>query len=520
MMKRLFYLLIALPLLLVGCFEDESNIDILDLNPIVIEKAGGTQYSVKQLDTLRIEPLVYCKGVKDSDLSFEWMFMSYGTIVPRLLDTTMYCCAQITEVPGNSYTVRLTVTDKTTGIFRIQTYSVKVLGNIETGLLVADTRDGGVTSDVNLVKAREFNSYYPMENGNRDIYRHIWEGVNGSPFAGRLLSLNVGNAWSQNTNITAVTTEELYRADYKDYKEVWTGEQMFFVKPPFYGKPITSAGFTFYTGSCWETMMVNGLMYDRNFQNNGRQYGMPIYPAGVKEYNITLSALPASTFLPPVYTYDELGKRILFFWSGAGYRAPEQMSDPFNVNDLSGFEPLYFGEITDGMTLLAKNTSTGHVEALVMKPVRYNEVATTTNFAKARYDLSDAPNIGAARYYTLNPNGGAFYYATETEVYAGAVNAAGTARVRWTAELGETITSIQFYSGKGGRHYYMGTNGSDVQQQSKYNLLLITTSNAAGEGKVTCVPLLHSNIGQLETDEKYQVKLEGFGEILGIYNQL
>ena len=69
MMKRLFYLLIAVSLLLVGCFEDDSNKDILDLNPIVIETDGGNQVSVKQLDTLKIEPLVYCKGVKDSDLS-------------------------------------------------------------------------------------------------------------------------------------------------------------------------------------------------------------------------------------------------------------------------------------------------------------------------------------------------------------------------------------------------------------------------------------------------------------------
>lgn len=66
----------------------------------------------------------------------------------------------------------------------------------------------------------------------------------------------------------------------------------------------------------------------------------------------------------------------------------------------------------------------------------------------------------------------------------------------------------------------MGPSGSEAQQDSKNNLLLITTSTASGEGKVTCVPVVHANIGQLEEDEKYQIKLEGFGEILGIYNQL
>ena len=523
MMKRLFYLLIAFSLLFVGCFDDDSNTHIKDLNPIVIELTGGNQLSVKQLDTLRIEPLVYCKGVDDSDLSFEWMLMSYGTIVPRLLDTTMYCCAQITEVPGKNYTVRLTVTDKTTGIFQIQTYVVNVLGNIETGLLIADTRDGGTTSDVNLVKSREFNGYYSMQNENRDIYRHIWEGVNGTSFAGRLLALNTSDAWSQNTCVTAVTTEGLYRANYKDYKEVWTGSEMFYVKPPFDGQAITSAEFTFLNNNKWETLMINGLMYDRNLQNNGRQYGTPIYPSRVKDYKVTLRAQSGGRTginLPAVYAYDELGQRMLFFGSAAGYQAVNQMSGPFNVNDLSGFNPLYLGECADGMTLLAINKSNGNLEALVMKTVVYGEVSKTTDFAQARYDLSAAPHVGLARAYALSPQGNAFYYATENEVYAGSMNTAGTARVRWTAAPGETITGIQFYTGQAGKHYYMGPSGSEAQQDSKNNLLLITTSTASGEGKVTCVPVVHANIGQLEEDEKYQIKLEGFGEILGIYNQL
>lgn len=59
-MKKLFYILILFPLLLASCFEDDSNTDIRDINPIVIDLSGGNQLRVKQMDTLKVDPLVYC----------------------------------------------------------------------------------------------------------------------------------------------------------------------------------------------------------------------------------------------------------------------------------------------------------------------------------------------------------------------------------------------------------------------------------------------------------------------------
>ena len=137
-MKRIGYILMCvLSVLSVSCFDDDSNTDIRELNPIVID-LDNTDLYVNQMDTLRVEPLIY------------WVLMKHGTIVPQLLDTTMYFCAQITTPPDN-YQLRLTVTDKTTGIYRIETYSVFVNPTFADGLLIADTKDDGVTSDINLV---------------------------------------------------------------------------------------------------------------------------------------------------------------------------------------------------------------------------------------------------------------------------------------------------------------------------------------------------------------------------------
>lgn len=519
-MKRLFYILIVFQLLCAACFEDESNLDIRKINPIVIEKFGGNQLYVKQMDTLKVEPLIYCEGVPDNELAYEWMFMSYGTIVPRLLDTTMYCCAQITEKSGTNYTLRLTVTDRTTGIFRIETYMVTVGSNFNAGLLIADTKDDGQTSDLTLVKCREFNADYALENETRDIYRNMWKSVNGASFPGQILAAQTANAWTKNTSLTVVTTRDLYRADYKDYMWEWTGDQMFYVKPPFSGQELQSAAFVFRSKNTWEGMVVNGLFFQRNLQNNGRQYSYPVYPAGVNDYAVSMMCLPLGSDTYATYCYDALGKRMLFFSDNSGYKPVDQLSGQFDVNDLSGYDPLFLGQSAEGVTFLVKNRTKNLYQALVMNVVTGANVAGMTKFAKAVYDLSTALNIGEARFYALNRQGNAVFYATETDVYAGPLDHMSDAKLRWTAGVGETITGIRFYDWTGGKHYYMGTEEKEVSQESDGRMLLITTQNAKGEGKVTAVPVLHQNIGQLEQNEKYQVVLEGFGKILGIYKQL
>ena len=107
----------------VSCFDDDSNTDIRELNPIVID-LDNTDLYVNQMDTLRVEPLIYCEGVPDTQLSFEWVLMKHGTIrAPVVGYNNMIFVPRITTPPDN-YQLRLTVTDKTTGIYRIETYSV------------------------------------------------------------------------------------------------------------------------------------------------------------------------------------------------------------------------------------------------------------------------------------------------------------------------------------------------------------------------------------------------------------
>ena len=164
-MKKWLYIYILLfSFFSMGCFEDESSLEIRDLNPIRIENIDLSEtYAVYMGDTLRVEPLVFCEGSSDMEMSFKWE-LSGGTIVPTVLDSTMYLSAQIVAPPmTRPYTLKFTIMDETTGIARIESFDVTVLGPYGEGIIVADTKDGQ-TSDLSLVMSREFSSQIPKSN--------------------------------------------------------------------------------------------------------------------------------------------------------------------------------------------------------------------------------------------------------------------------------------------------------------------------------------------------------------------
>ena len=517
-MKRIGYILMCvLSVLSVSCFDDDSNTDIRELNPIVID-LDNTDLYVNQMDTLRVEPLIYCEGVPDTQLSFEWVLMKHGTIVPQLLDTTMYFCAQITTPPDN-YQLRLTVTDKTTGIYRIETYSVFVNPTFADGLLIADTKDDGVTSDINLVMCRELSANFHMYNEERKIFRGIWEMVNHTPLEGNVLSVNLSSLYNENKCATIVTSKNAYRADYTDYKYLAMGSSLFYVPPLFLEEGIHSAMATFRSNAGMENLAVNGLVYGRTV---GGSYGTELYPTGVDEYNITMMMMPTTLWtMAPSYAYDALGKRMLFFTQEAAYKPAEfQYGGGFNAGDLSDYEALFLGESSEGILLLADNLKTGTKEALVMNEINQFQIQNASNIAQKKVPVSnDAPHIEQARFWASSKRGTALYYATETEVYAGSISDMGRATLQWKVNerAGETITGLQVYNWQGGYFY---SDETDDFVSSDYRLLLITVQTANGEGKVTAVPIKNVHTGVLEQSEKRHIVLDGFGKILGIYKQV
>lgn len=521
-MKKIVYICIVLIAFCTSCFEDESNLDIKKLNPIRIENIDlrAEQYqSVYMGDTLRIEPLVFCEGIPDAKLSYEWQ-LSGGTIVPTVIDSTMYLCAKIVAPPyANGYTLRFTITDETTGICRIESFNVTVLSPYGEGILIADTKDG-VNSDISLVMSREVSSQIPTSNKKVNIFRDLWSQNNGAPLSGIVLSA-ITSTYGTNRSLTVITTEHIQRADHYDFVDIPSEmDELLFglVVPPHIGHGYSNGIFVEYTPTSHEIMCANGKVTSRSVQNNSRGYGYTMYPSKVSDYNVTLMYAPEYY---GAYCYDDLGKRMLFCDYSKFWVPQEQASgSKFDVCDLSDYEPFYLAEMSSGVALLAKQKSSGAYKALVMNKLSSNG----PNYAKTVFDFSSATEIGNAKYFELNKKEDVVYYATETKVYTTPM-ANIDARVQWEVPVGsgDKITGIKIYKWYGGQRRHAVDDNGEVKEtfwNSQDGMLMISTYNElTKEGKLTLVPIVTFGIGGLEQNVEFHVTLSGFGKILGVYKQ-
>lgn len=518
-MKKWLFIGIVFQLFCISCFDDESNKDIKALNPIVIENIDLrlNSYSLYMGDTLRIEPLVYCEGVPDAKMSFEWKMFG-GTISPTVIDSTMFLSAKIVAPPFTSpYTLRLTIKDEVTGICRIEKFNITVLSPYGEGLIVADTKDG-VNSDLSLVMSKQFSSQIPSTDNQKKVFRDIWSQNNGSPLPGLVLDA-VTSSYGTNRSLTVLTTEHLYRADHYDFVKIpyESDEQLFTVTPPHIGQGYTDGSFVIYTPTRHEIMCANGLVTPRSVQNNNRLFAYTMYPSKVSQYKVTHLYAPQSYM---AYAYDALGKQMLFFDYSKCWAPQEQAGgSKFDVCDLSDYEPLFLGEISQGVTLLAKQKSTGAYKGLVMNKQNSNG----PNYAKAVFDFSSAKNIAQAKFFELNVIEDVVYYATETELYATpTVNI--NAQIQWTAEQGDKITGMKIYDWTGGNrdHESISSDGEigTATWGSQNRMIMIFTYNGfTKEGKVTCVPIVTFGVGGLEQNKAFHVEFSKFGKILGVYKQ-
>ena len=518
-MKKWLYIILVFQLFCVACFDDETNKDVRELNPIVIENIDlrYNSFSVYMGDTLKIEPLVFCEGIPDAKMSFEWKMFG-GTIAPTVIDSTMFLSAKILAPPfSNPYTLRYTIKDETTGICRIETFNITVLSPYGEGLIVADTKNG-INSDLSLVMSKQFSSQIPSTDNQMKIFRDVWSQNNGEPLPGLVLDA-VTSSYGTNRSLSVLTTEHLYRADHYDFVRIpyESDGQLFQVVPPHIGHGYTKGNFVIITSTSHEIMNANGLVTPRSVQHNNRLFDYTMYPSKVNDYDITLMYAPDRSV---AYAFDALGKRMLFFNYSKCWVPQEQASgSKFNVCDLSDYEPFFLGEISQGVALLAKQKSTGAYKGLVMNKLSSNG----PNYAKTVFDFSSAAEIDKAKFFELNIIEDVVYYATETTLYTTpTVNI--NAQPQWTVGQGEKITGIKIYDWAGGNrdHESIGSGGDidKVSWGSQNRMIMIFTYNeSAKEGKVICVPIVTLGVGGLEQNKGYHIELSKFGKILGVYKQ-
>lgn len=469
---------IAALLLFAACHKDKGNYSYTDILRLFVDTAGTqTRFEVFQSQgKVTIDPMLTYEG-NVSDLTYLWrLYVAANTF--DTLSRKKNIDTVITRPPG-TYTLEYEAVDKT-GRKALMQYTVIVQQPIPSGWMVAYELPGGGT-DVDIIRAPEFIT------GVRDtIFRNAYSKRNGAPMPGKPVSI-----YYLTTAFTHLyTTQAGEKLQNTDFGFVQNYGQMFLLGNP----PATPTPQAFLPGSFNQGMLVDdGGVY----WSSENSY--------IGKVTVDTKGYEAAPFVYFHYAkqggfYDQLNMRFVVIEqqnSQATLFVNADVSARFNLNNIGKklvFIDRGFGE--------NPSPAVDPYKYAIFKDVsgngRYLYVINTQSPAKpdiAAVDISTAPGIQDAKYFTVSNLGPAMHYATTERVYNFQVNAVGntisTPTVAFQPPAGEEITAMRMLKGVG----TFGTAGLLTDVDSRF-LYIATWDATAATGKVY---LFTSNItsGQL-----------------------
>lgn len=525
-------------LILNSCFKDDSK-EFTLINSINIDITGIPEsFNVKRYDSISITPLVYKNGLSDENLSFRWQII--GGDVERDLGDKLNLKAEITEVVmTNPYKLILTVTDNKAGLEEYMVWPVTVRTEIGAGLIVSDTRDDGVTSDLTLIMSYDFTSNY---SGDTKIYHNLFSNSNnGERINGVVNDIHTINAYNERS-ITVLSSKDILHMDPYDYVCTRKNNDLFYVKFKD-DEPILPTSVAFNYGRPTQYIALSGNVFARSVDGPRSNYNFqatiafPNLPI-TTNYNIKkiCAAWGNSTNNTIGYGFDEQSG--CFIGIRASVYALQYLSSgmgAFDLNNIRNSKCLYLGMGYIGSTArpmyaILKDTIENknylyHLEQNVsIASAGYN-----AKIAAAKYDLTaiNCPEIKDAKFFASNMNDNSFFYATENKVYSMLISL--DIRInslpQYVCKAGEVITEMKLWTSASAGAVAVGGMVKDAGGRRRFDsqgrLLLVCTYNeSTNEGKVIAIPVETINSGFLDQEPSSYRIFGGFGKIVNLSPQI
>ena len=437
----------------------------------------------------------------------------------------------VNTTPG--YSLILEMVEKETGMQYTLSWIVYVgaVGGIGSGLLVADTRDGGLTSDITLVRATPWSlseQFITFENGvefpEPMVLPDLFSKNNGEKVQGRIPSI----AWTANANrntharIDFISNDgsegHIYRLNYITFEVEKKDAELFnngAMPTPFKPQALSANDFASVFS---RTMLVSdGKLYSsRGDRVNTETVNVTPNASGTGNTNLYLemTALPdtrvdltGAVALPALFgktgmLFDNVTERILFANAATDNRivvgaANNDVDQKFKITEaLEGFKALYLGPWAYGHAY----SYASRVLALLEKDgKRYGYIVGGAggdyyqNNVKgyAIFDLSNCTDINkstvwansfitdrtAAQYGRgSNPKQPEFWYAVDNKIYTATLSINATegtpsATQVFTFPEDEKITHMHWCveDGSGYTFWNVDNGGKPVSRYPEYS---------------------------------------------------
>lgn len=521
MMKRLFlniFTVICAAFLAASCYEDlstPSEFEYPDIEITASETADTLSLAFGDMYSMTAE--AHQEGTDDADLSYLWEIdVTADSYKSRaLLSETGEVEFKVNQTASNTpYILSLTVTNKNTGYIKVKSWVIYVTSSLGEGLLIGHTRDGGATSELDLISAPEVT--YGYSAASPHITRDIFGILNPEGIQGRIqalesttgTNLSVIPASSYNENLILIGTDKhLYALNPTNYSVLrMDGEN-------FMGYPADEYIVTYAknSGGVSCQMITNGRLTTCGSVLDHQFSTVPspmADPAGFTPENFSA----VTEVQGGVAVFDQQAKK---FYG--------QQSWTLHSSSLVEIT----GEQTPAASFLADKTSVAAGEAIsdnifILRGPASDYYAVImnngSNKAAKTYALS-GEDIDKAVSYAFCDNANVFFYATPDKIYSSLLSSDKftTKALNWSPDSKkEKITHIYQYTQAwwGTRQYY--PNGYEFILKATHRLqVIITTYNPeTGEGKVYLKPF-NVSTGMFNAF-KDNGTYGGFGEITAV----
>lgn len=507
MKKHLLAVLSFTAVLAASCYKDLSTEKTTVIPDIRIEVEGVPDtLNVLFGDELEIKPTITKADRTDEDFTYLWeMDVQAGRSADRLeLGDEKDLVYQVGNTPSQEdYILSLTVKDKIDGMGRIKKWHVFVSNSLGEGLIVAYTRDGGKTSDIDFASNKAIT--YGVKSIKATYVRKIYSLSNDGPLQGRInvLSLQAASngATFNQDNVLVGTDDHFWRLDPASYKMRDGDAEMF----NQYLEDSYGADYLSHLAYYSDVMIVRGSVYCcMSLLEN--KYSKILYKNPLTDKNISC--------------HPESQGRIGFFDPATGKfhgangainqgAIPSQVSNP----------PVDFS--TEGCEAIAAGPSKNLMSSFLIKDA--SGVYHLAQFDLLQpsvggcYTVESVPDIDKAVTFATCDNCQLVYYATPDQGYVIVVsgNKTTTRKLNFTPDnADEKITKIQHYQQGwwGTRQIYEGDYQFPLET-NRLQLLIVTYNEKTGEGKIYLRPF---NVSTGLLTMTTNGTLSGFGEITAV----
>lgn len=499
-------------MLAVSCFADLSTEADHEIPDILIEGLAPVMYVLYGQD-IHLEVQVSQEGRTSEDHDCRWSIdLQPNTLQNRIeLGEGTVLDYKVSNRPASApYIIRLDVTDKQTGLVKMAACKLFVASSLGEGLLVAYTRDGGATSEFDLLTNKYVTWGY--ESDEPTYIRELYALANGHKLEEKVnvvceeLVTDAGGAGVYGeTRIMIGTDHHLRSIDPLTFQETEADAPLFY---------------SAYQTEFATTDIFNFGGYSNGAIINGEPFGMMCHID--RQYSaLAISIEPKNFFRPDNVAHGPMqqGGNLAVFNENDGYfyyimgwnltqAAFQQIDNNYGVQTM--------GNVCIGSGC-GRNQSLGFLLRDPSDTYRVFLLNTSQNIPAVDVFTLVGPDMDKIVSVCFCDNCDLMYYATDRELYA-TILAAGrvnTRKVNWAPDSpDEKITSVkQYLQGWYGTHQYYLSDYEFLLDTHRLQLIITTYNEKTGEGKIYLRPF---NVSTGLFTSKNNGTYGGFGEITAI----